>query len=273
VLRSDDLGQTWRQSSTGLTTPHVRWLAYHPDISDREFAGTEPAGIFVSHDGAQTWRECAEVTALRAVLGWHLPYSPAAGCVRGFAFHGQRAYAAAEVGGVLRSDDGGAAWQMVGGSFAGPDLDVPAHGPLVYPDVHAVCVHPSSPDLVYAPTGAGLYRSSDGGQRWDNLYECYCRAIWLDPADANHIIFGPASAPQRGGWIAESRDGGAAWQAAPTPADIPWQRCMVEQLLQVGDDLLAVLSDGGVLLSGQAEPGWRQILGEVTGVVAATAMG
>src|SRR5678816_3234839 len=48
VWRSDDLGQSWHAASTGLTQPHVRWLAYHPDISDFEVAGTEPAGIFVS---------------------------------------------------------------------------------------------------------------------------------------------------------------------------------------------------------------------------------
>src|SRR4051794_34902702 len=36
VWRSDDLGQSWQAASTGLSQPHVRWLAYHPDISDFE---------------------------------------------------------------------------------------------------------------------------------------------------------------------------------------------------------------------------------------------
>ena len=47
IQRSDDGGQQWRTASAGLTHPHVRWLAYHPAISDLELAGTEPAGIFV----------------------------------------------------------------------------------------------------------------------------------------------------------------------------------------------------------------------------------
>src|SRR6185503_8758633 len=42
VHRSDDLGRTWREASAGLLVPRVRWLAYHPQISDCEFAGTEP---------------------------------------------------------------------------------------------------------------------------------------------------------------------------------------------------------------------------------------
>src|SRR5687768_12421352 len=52
IFRSDDLGGAWTPANSGLTHPHLRWMAYHPDISDLEFAGTEPAAIFVSRDGA-----------------------------------------------------------------------------------------------------------------------------------------------------------------------------------------------------------------------------
>jgi hypothetical protein len=75
-------------------------------------AGTEPELIFRLVDNGKTWQACPEVAALRDRLGWSLPYSPQAGCVRGFALHGARAYAAVEVGGVLASHDGGAIWQM-----------------------------------------------------------------------------------------------------------------------------------------------------------------
>ncbi|MGH2537583.1 MAG: WD40/YVTN/BNR-like repeat-containing protein, partial [Candidatus Promineifilaceae bacterium] len=103
VLRSDDGGRSWTTASDGLSQPYVRWLAYHPDISDVELAGTEPASIFVSADGGDSWSARPEVAELRDRFGWWLPYSPGAGCVRGFAFHGRRAYAAVEVGGLLRS--------------------------------------------------------------------------------------------------------------------------------------------------------------------------
>jgi len=93
--------------------------------SDDEFVGTEPAAIFVSHNGARSWRECPEVAQLRDEHGWMLPYSPEAGCVRGFTFHGKRAYAAVEVGGALRSDDGGETWWLAEGSDGNPDLQGP----------------------------------------------------------------------------------------------------------------------------------------------------
>src|SRR5512138_2316879 len=65
VFRSDDEGATWQPASLGMTSRHVRWMAYHPDISDFEFAGTEPANIFVSQDGSDSWRVCPEVAHLR----------------------------------------------------------------------------------------------------------------------------------------------------------------------------------------------------------------
>lgn len=262
VFRSDDDGQTWQVASSGLTDPHVRYLAYHPDISDREFAGTEPAGIFVSHDGAHTWRACPEVAHLRDRYRWSLPYSPQAGCVRGFAFHGSRAYAAVEVGGVLRSDDGGESWRLAEGSDGRPDLNGPS-APFIYPDVHSIAVHPLSPDLVYAPTGGGFYRSTDGGATWSCLYDCYCRAVWLDPSDTAHLILGPADGVDTNGRIEESYDGGRTWQRASQGLSVPWRRHMVERFFQTDDGLLAVLSNGELLTAPLVTLEWQAVLPKV----------
>jgi len=262
IFRSDDIGRTWREAGHGLTIPHVRWLAYHPDISNFEFAGTEPAGIFVSHDGGGLWRGCPEVEQLRDRHGWSLPYSPEAGCVRGFSFHGSRAYAAAEVGGVLRSDDGGETWRLAEGSDGNPDMEGPPE-PFVYPDVHSIAVHPSSPDIVYAPTGGGFYRSDDGGKTWAYLYDCYCRAAWADPLNPNHLILSPADSVDRNGRIEASRDGGKTWTPASAGLKVPWRRGMVERFAQAGEELLAVLSDGQLLGTALAELQWRRILSEV----------
>jgi photosystem II stability/assembly factor-like uncharacterized protein len=272
VFRSDDLGQTWREASAGLANRHVRWLAYHPDISDREFAGTEAAGIFVSHDGAASWRECPEVAQLRDRHGWSLPYSSEAGCVRGLAFHGARAYAACEVGGVLRSDDGGATWRLAGGSSGDPDPYYPP-APLVCPDVHSIHAHPASPDRVFAVTGGGLYRSSDGGQTWTLLYRCYCRDVWIDPGDAQHLVLGPADWVDAGGRVEESRDGGQTWQPASTGLSTPWPHHMVERFARVDDELLAVLSDGTLFAASISALQWRPILAQVESVNCVAAMG
>ncbi len=271
VFRSDDEGQTWEEASSGLATWHIRWMAFHPDISDFEFAGTEPANIFISHNGGNSWRACPEVAQLRDNHKWSLPYSPEAGCIRGFAFHGSRVYAAAEVGGVLRSDDRGETWQLAEGSDGNPDLEGPPE-PLIYPDVHSLEVHPSSPDLVYAPTGGGFYRSKDGGKTWRLLYDCYCRAVWVDPLESEHMILSPADGVDRNGRIEESRDGGETWSMASSGLQVPWRRGMVERFFQSDDELFAVLSNGQVLNASLSALEWKRILPNISDVNAITTM-
>ncbi|HEX8992780.1 MAG TPA: sialidase family protein [Anaerolineales bacterium] len=267
VYRSDDDGHTWQAASEGLSSKHVRWLAYHPDISDREFAGTEPAGIFVSHDGGASWRACPEVTELRDRYKWSLPYSPEAGCVRGFAFQGTRGYAAVEVGGVLRSDDSGETWHLAEGSDGRPDLEGPPE-PLIYPDVHSISVHAWSRDVVFAPTGGGFYRSTDGGKVWSLLYDCYCRAAWVNPKDPQNIILGPADGVDRDGRIEATNDGGHTWLPASAGLRVPWRRGMVERFTQAGDGLLAVLSNGQLISTRLSELEWRWVLPSVEDVAA-----
>jgi photosystem II stability/assembly factor-like uncharacterized protein len=269
VFRSEDGGTTWSEAGNGLHLRHVRWLAYHPAVSDLEFVGTEPAGIFVSRDGAGTWRGCPEVEALRDQHGWFLPYSPAAGCVRGFAFHGDRAYAAVEVGGVLRSDDAGGSWRLVGGSTGEPTFNLPP-APLVFADVHWVETHPASPDLVHAATAEGLYRSNDGGDTWSVSHSgSYCRAVWIDPADPDHIVLSPAdSVAHKNGRIEESRDGGQSWDRSSDGLDLPWPHRMVERFVLIEDHLLAVTNDGRLYAASRFTLRWEQILGAIEGVQA-----
>lgn len=271
VFSCDDLGVTWEPASEGLSVRHIRWLAYHPEFSDFELAGTEPAAIFISRDGAQTWRECPEVAQLREKHGWRLPYSPEAGCVRGLAIHGQRAYAAVEDGCVLISEDGGDSWSLAGGSRGDPD-HWPREG-MIHSDVHSIEVHPTSPELVYAPTGGGFYCSFDGGESWELRYSgCYSRAVWVDPEDIEHMILGPAAGVDRNGRIEESTDGGQTWKPAGHGLDTPWPRHMVERFVQVEDDLLAVLSNGELLISPLTGFSWRQIFPNIPGIRAVTSM-
>jgi hypothetical protein len=136
--------------------------------------------------------------------------------------------------------------------------------------VHSITVHPSSPDLVTAPTGGGLYRSADGGATWTCLYRCYCRAAWVDPKDAAHIVFGPADGVSRNGRIEASHDGGQTWHPASGGLDVPWPRHMVERFVQFGDTLLAVLSNGQLLEAALATLAWHRIMPEVTGIRCAT---
>jgi photosystem II stability/assembly factor-like uncharacterized protein len=263
IFRSEDQGASWRAVNYGLTTRHIRWIAAHPENPEHIFSGSEPAGIFISLDGGNSWRNCPEVEEIRDAQRWYLPYSPEAGCVRGFAFSGFLAYAAVEVGGILVSDNLGETWQQ----NTEPEPD----NLRIHPDVHSIESHPVSKTLLAAPTGGGFFYSDDGGAIWHNRYpQSYCRAFWWDPEDADHMLLGSADWVDRNGRIEETMDRGLTWTPATEGLAVPWRDHMVERFLQVGDELLAVLSNGEVWISALDEIAWRRILPEVRDVKAAS---
>ena len=275
IWHSSDNGKSWNEANKNLAIRHVRWMAHTLYPQTTFLAGTEPAGIFVSRDGGKTWNSSPEVSELRDAKGWFLPYSPEAGCVRGFAVaktenHHGRIYAAVEVGGVLISDDSANTWRLAEGSDGNPNMNRDLNT-MIHPDVHSITVHPSSPNLAIAATGGGLYRSTDGGRNWENIYRCYIRAIWVDPADPQHMIAGPADGVSRNGRIEESYDGGQKWHLASDgmmPA--PWLRYMVERFVQFDNDLFAVLSNGELWLKSLDKTKWRRVLSKIPHIKAMT---
>ena len=266
LFRSTDGGSTWDESADGLSINHIRWLSFHPEQDALVFAGTEPAGIFVSQDEGKTWQSRPEVARLRDRFGWWLPYSPESGCVRGFAFHGSRGYAAVEVGGLLRSDNSGATWSLAPGSDGKAVFRQPPPG-YIHADVHSVAVHPSSPDLVFAPTNAGLYRSSNGGKTFERINDFgYTRAVWANPDDPDHLILGPARGVGREGTVQETRDGGETWRERTDGLTTPWPRAMVDRFTQIGDELFMVVSNGDVYRASLHDLRWRPFAPEIEGV-------
>lgn len=266
VFRSSDGGLTWDEMSGELSIPHVRWLDHPAARPSPLLAGTEPAAIFRFSDEGDHWVECEDVSQLRDRNRWYLPYSPVAGAVRGFAFHGERVYAAVEVGGVLRSDDDGRTWKLVEGSPNTPDTDPgerPAH--TLHPDVHSVVVHPKNPDWVYATTGGGLYRSVDGGAMWRLLYRCYCRAVWVDPTDPDHILLGPADGVSRVGRIEETRDGGRTWIPASQGLATPWHDQMVRRFYASEESIVALVNREPPLIAPKSTLRWRRLPFEAGG--------
>ena len=56
LYRSDDAGETWQAAAQGLPTGGVGALALDPRQSQRLYAATSSGALYLSEDGANTWR-------------------------------------------------------------------------------------------------------------------------------------------------------------------------------------------------------------------------
>jgi photosystem II stability/assembly factor-like uncharacterized protein len=242
LFRSADDGHSWERIDAGLTASTFRFLT-------AELAGTEPARVYRSPDGGRSWEELEGITRIPGHEQWFLPYSPRAGAARNAYVSGDRLLVAAEVAGLLRSDDGGAAW--VCEPVAGDE------------DVHHVTGHPDDPELVYASLGSaslkrrggqhgGIARSRDGGRTWEKIETDYPRAAIVPPARPDLVLAGPALRVGRGGRIVVSSDDGDTWGPAGRGIDVPMAD-MVELFVPAPDGTVLAISSGGRLL--RAAPG------------------
>src|SRR6266581_2855677 len=106
-------------------------------------------------------------------------------------------------GGVFRSADAGATWTQVN------DLQAIPH--YYYDDVW---VDQANPDHIWT-VSPSLLESKDGGKSFapDSLHLVHgdYHALWIDPADAGHLIIG------NDGGVYASRDGGKAWEHMAIP--------------------------------------------------------
>jgi photosystem II stability/assembly factor-like uncharacterized protein len=250
LFRSVDGGQSWERIEAGLTASTFRFVS-------AGLAGTEPARVFRSADGGSSWEELEGITRIPGHEDWYLPYSPRAGAARNAFVSGDRVLVAAEVAGLLRSEDGGRTW--VCEPVAGDE------------DVHHVTAHPDDPDLLYVSLGSaslnqrggrhgGIARSRDGGQSWEKLETDYTRATIVPPERPDLVLAGPAPRVGRGGRIVVSSDGGDTWEPAGHGIDVPMPD-MVELFVAAPDGAVwAICSAGRLLRAAPDDWSWSSAL-------------
>jgi photosystem II stability/assembly factor-like uncharacterized protein len=57
LFRSDDAGETWNLATNGLPSGGVAALALDPQSPGRLYAATSTGALYLSTDGATTWKE------------------------------------------------------------------------------------------------------------------------------------------------------------------------------------------------------------------------
>ena len=204
------------------------------------YVGTEPSALYRSRDGGETWEELEALQQIPSKPTWSFPPRPWTSHVRWIApspHDPQLLLVGIELGGLMRSQDGGA-------SFAD-------HAPGAQPDVHSLAWHPSERGRAYQAGGGGAAWSRDGGMTWepadDGRDRHYTWSVAVDPEDAEHwwvsASTGPYAAHGRGdpqARIYEWRDGEWHDVRGAVPA-------MPYALVHIDGRLIAGLSDGSLL--------------------------
>ena len=214
VARSDDGGMTWRLANAGLSHFDV-WVVKAERLGGRErlFAGTLPAHLFVSDDGAASWRELTALGDVPSAPHWSFPPPPHQGHVLDIGVLQESLFVGIEVGALLRSDDGGASF-----------TELPVHPDVSEVDIHRLALHPERPRRIIAATGWGMIFSDDAGASWRRGERLpgidYPIPLVAHPDDPD-LLFVAGGEGWPPNWyqigrsrakVARSRDGGRSWQ-------------------------------------------------------------
>ncbi len=254
LWRSSDSGQSW--TACGLPADDVFSVAVSA-ADGAVYAGTEPSMLFVSRDEGTTWKELETLREIPSAPTWSFPPRPWTSHVRWVAPSPHDAdliLAGIELGGVMRSEDGGATWSD--------------HRPGAQKDAHELAWHPGRPGRAYEAAGGGAAQSKDGGLTWEaadsGRDRHYTWALAVDPADPDvwyiSATYGPYDAhtdrpakakvyrwTEPGPWV--ELGGGL-----PDPLDsMPYALVTCDRSLIVG------LRDGSLFETQDAGESWKRV--------------
>lgn len=166
AFRTDDNGNTWNYSSTGLptsaTSPFARDLVIAPSDSDVVYLATS-AGLFGSTDGGATWAQVASAGIA--------PFNTVAvdPSNTDIVFAGSREL------GLQKSEDGGETWEDAG-------LAV----------VERIAIDPRDGNRLLVAVDGAIYASTNGGASWGkmnaNLPNVSAADLHFDPNSENRYV-------------------------------------------------------------------------------------
>ena len=215
--RSSDHGDHWDKLNVPDHGLPVWSLLFHPRNPDVMYAGYESSEIYRSDDAGENWRQLPVIVRFPEVtVGPGANLAKRILQIAATPGNEDELYGAVEVGGIIRSLDGGEHWENL------------SHGQYVNDDevdMHGVLASRFNPGRVFGIGRAGLFRSADRGDHWirvpiDSLNakgQTYCRSIREVPGDSKTIwVAAGANFQSDVGVLFRSSDGGMNWERMDT---------------------------------------------------------
>jgi len=239
VLRSTDLGKSFKETKSAPTFPKDDgralaniWSLQTGAGKKDLLAGVEPASLFSSPDGGDTWEIVPGISNHEHSRKWQ----PGAGgmCMHTILRDGNRVHLGISTGGHYLSEDGGVTFRAanngVGAGF----------NPDPYPEfgqcVHKIAGHPKAPGRLYmqnhggwagwdGPGGSrpdiGVLRSDDHGHTWRSIAKGlpsdFGFPIVVHPHDPDTAYVAPLvpmtrTCPDGAPAVWRTADGGGSWK-------------------------------------------------------------
>ena len=232
VLRSTDGGKKFQETKSAPAFPKEDgralaniWSLEAGDDHKDLWCGVEPASLFRSSDGGESWEMVDGISNHEHARKWH----PGNGglCMHTILRDGRRVHLGISTGGHYLSEDGGKTFSAsnrgVGAGF------VPDPYPEFGQCVHKIARHPDAPGRLYMQNhggwperpGIGVLRSDDHGHTWrsisDGLPSDFGFPIVVHPHDPDTVYVVPLepwtrACPGGAPAVWRSEDGGGSWK-------------------------------------------------------------
>ncbi len=194
----------WVERGPANVPGRTRALIVDPDDPFHQtwFVGSVGGGLWKTSDGGQSWQ----------VLTDHLPNLSVSALAMADSDRDVIYMGTGEgfgnidgiIGsGIFKTTDRGNTWMQLSSTTQGLDFLF----------VNRLAVDPGDANTVVAATNIGIYRSSDGGSSWDNVY-VHADTSRVQDLRARPDDFNTQFATVRGSAVLRSTDGGRTWEVS-----------------------------------------------------------
>ena len=232
------------------------------------YVGTEPSALFVSKNGGESFDLLTNYEQIPSRDSWFFPqreYTHHVKYIEIDCTNPETIYTTIEVGGLIKSVDGGKTWsEYKEGNYAR--------------DIHVLKSHKEVPNRLYAvlgdsflkEPGHGYAESDDGGKTWeylaDGLKHHYAYHMAVNPTDPDNVIIATAADPH----VAHMYEGGqcesiiyrkaanGAWEEVTS--GLPDSKgTLIPVLKSAQEDQFYLFSNKGVFYSSDKGANWSSV--------------